>query len=60
MTSAPVNITTQAVADHFGVDPTTVRNWANDGKIPFTKTPGGQYRFPRSVIEDDAEEAKAS
>lgn len=54
MTETIAYIPTRDVANHFGVDPTTVRRWADEGKIASTKTPGGQYRFPASVIEDPA------
>ena len=29
----------------FGVTVTTVAKWADDGKVPFFTTPGGQRRF---------------
>lgn len=33
------------------VHPDTLRNWADEGKVPFIRTPGGQRRFRRSDIE---------
>ena len=33
------------VADLFDVEPVTVVDWAKTGKIPATRTPGGQWRF---------------
>lgn len=44
-------LTPAEVASMFRVDPKTVSRWANSGRIPALKTPGGQTRFRRSVIE---------
>lgn len=33
------------VADLFGVSPEAVRAWADSGKLPYFRTPGGQRRF---------------
>lgn len=33
------------VAKRFGVTVTTVANWADKGKLPSFRTPGGQRRF---------------
>lgn len=38
------------VAAIFGVDRKTVTRWANAGKIPSIRTPGGHRRFPESQI----------
>ncbi len=35
----------------LGVDPDTLRRWADAGKIEVLKTPGGHRRFTRSSIE---------
>ena len=35
----------------LGVDPDTLRRWADSGKIEVLKTPGGHRRFKRSSIE---------
>ena len=35
----------------LGVDPDTLRRWADHGKIDVLKTPGGHRRFLRSSIE---------
>ncbi len=35
----------------FGVHPSTVRNWADQGKIPVYRTTGGHRRFKHSEIE---------
>ena len=39
------------VASLFGVDSSTVIRWADEGKLPFFKTPGGHFRFQRSDVE---------
>ena len=36
----------------LGVHPTTVRNWADQGDLPFRRTPGRHRRFQRSILED--------
>ncbi len=38
------------VAPFFSVEPSTVKEWAKTGKIPSTKTPGGQYRVRFSDV----------
>lgn len=38
------------VAKLFRVDPKTVTRWANQGRIPSVKTPGGHRRFFESAI----------
>lgn len=43
-------LTTAEAAQRFGVDPQTIRGWAKRGKIPHTRTPGGQLRFAESVV----------
>jgi excisionase family DNA binding protein len=35
----------------LGVDPDTLRRWADAGKVDVFTTPGGHRRFPRSSIE---------
>jgi excisionase family DNA binding protein len=40
----------------LGVHPTTVRNWADQGSLPFRRTPGKHRRFQRSTLEQWAEE----
>ncbi len=39
------------VAARFAVDPKTVSRWANEGKLPYFRTPGGHRRFLRSAVE---------
>ena len=38
-------------ADLLGVHPATVRAWADQGKIPARRTPGGHRRFARTDVE---------
>lgn len=35
----------------LGVDPDTLRRWADDGRIEVAVTPGGHRRFPRRSLE---------
>ena len=39
------------VAEMLGVHPSTVRNWADQGRLPMQRTQGGHRRFDRSQIE---------
>jgi len=39
------------VATLLGVHPSTVRNWADQGRLPMHRTQGGHRRFDRSQIE---------
>lgn len=44
-------ITTTQVAEHFHVDPSTVRKWVEKGLIkPAMSTPGGHYRFRQADV----------
>ena len=38
-------------AQRLGVDPDTLRRWADSGKVEVFLTPGGHRRFPRTTIE---------
>lgn len=38
-------------ARRLGVDPDTLRRWADGGKVDVFVTPGGHRRFPRAAIE---------
>jgi excisionase family DNA binding protein len=38
-------------ADILGVHPSTVRSWANQGRLPVHRTQGGHRRFRRSEVE---------
>lgn len=39
------------VAALFGVHVSTIVRWAEGGKIPYFRTPGGQRRYPRAAID---------
>ena len=41
-------------ADILGVHPATVRAWADQGKLPARRTPGGHRRFARADVENYA------
>ncbi|TQS30082.1 helix-turn-helix domain-containing protein [Microbispora sp. KK1-11] len=40
------------VADMFGYEPKTVIGWARKGRLPYIRTPGGQYRFRPADVDD--------
>ncbi len=44
-------LTLGEVAQLLGVHPSTVRNWADAGKIPVHRTQGGHRRFRRTEVE---------
>jgi excisionase family DNA binding protein len=44
-------LTLGAASKILGVDPDTLRRWADAGKIEVFTTPGGHRRFPRSAVE---------
>ena len=35
----------------LGVHPDTLRRWADEGKVPVSRTPGGERRFIRADID---------
>ena len=39
-------LSTKEAADLVGVSPRTVTNWADAGKVPYLKLPGGENRIP--------------
>jgi len=39
------------VAELLGVHPSTVRSWADEGRLPVHRTQGGHRRFRRSEVE---------
>lgn len=43
-------LTLSAAAKYLNVHPTTLRRWADDDQIVFTKTPGGHRRFAVSEL----------
>lgn len=56
---------TREVADLFDVDPETVQEWAQTGKLRSLRTPGGhEYRFRVSDVEallaDDATDSEVA
>jgi excisionase family DNA binding protein len=44
-------LTLGAASKMLGVDPGTLRRWADAGKIDVFTTPGGHRRFPRAAVE---------
>ncbi len=44
-------LTLNKAAEQLGIHPDTLRRWADGGKIPVFKTPGGHRRFSKSEIE---------
>lgn len=50
MDELPEVLTPGEVSRLFGVDPKTVLRWADAGKIPCFRTPGGHHRFRRDDI----------
>ena len=38
------------IAEELGVHPSTIRNWADQGRIPVHRTPGGHRRFRRDEV----------
>ena len=51
MTQLSPYLTASQVAERFLVSEETAREWAQSGKVPAMKLPGGQYRFRREDIE---------
>ena len=49
--TAPRWVRVQRAADLLGVSASTVRRWADSGKIACQRTPGGQRRFSRDDLE---------
>ena len=44
-------MTTEEVAEHFRVNPSTVRRWRLDGVGPRFVKIGSVYRYPRGLID---------
>ncbi len=44
-------ITTSQAAKLAAVTPTTIKRWADQGLLDFTRTAGGHYRFKRASVE---------
>lgn len=49
--TTPDLMTPGQVAARFGVDPHTVTRWANAGRLPAVRTPGGHRRYRRADVE---------
>lgn len=47
----PALLTTAQVAARLAVDPSTVRRWIEDGRLPATK-PGGQHRIDPADLDE--------
>ena len=45
------NLTATEAADLLSVHPATLNRWADEGKVRYWMTPGGQRRYRRSDIE---------
>jgi excisionase family DNA binding protein len=43
-------MTISETAKLLRVSPSTVRNWAAKGRVPFIELPGGDYRIPREEL----------
>jgi excisionase family DNA binding protein len=44
-------LTLSEVAEWLGVHPSTVRNWADQGRLPVHRTQGGHRRFKQSELD---------
>ena len=44
-------LTTSGAAALAAVAPSTIKRWADQGLLPFERTPGGHRRFDRAVVE---------
>ena len=49
--SAPDWLTLGAAAGHLGVAKSTLRRWADQGRVPAFYTPGGHRRFRRADLD---------
>lgn len=48
-------LTLTDAAEQLGIHPSTLRRWANDGKIPVMVTPGGHRRFLQADVTQFAQ-----
>lgn len=56
-TPTPKKLTTSQVAALFGVNRYTVQRWADEGKLPCTRTLGGARRFDPAKVAQALEDA---
>ncbi len=49
--SRPERLPLGAASRLLGVDPDTLRRWADEGRVPAFTTPGGHRRFERKALE---------
>ena len=47
-------------AQIIGVHPATIRNWAEQGELPFRRTPGGHRRFRRADLQQSLNRPRAA
>lgn len=45
-------LTAGEVAAVYRIDPATVRRWALAGRLPWLRTPGGDWRFSRKWLRE--------
>lgn len=55
----PERLALGAASRLLGVDPDTLRRWADEGRVPAFTTPGGHRRFERSALERLVEARRA-
>jgi excisionase family DNA binding protein len=66
MTAAPGNrgagdwLTLGEASRFLGVDESTLRNWADAGRVPTFRTPGGHRRFSRAALNEFLEQGRES
>jgi excisionase family DNA binding protein len=66
MTDAPIDrgrdewLTLGQASRFLGVDDSTLRSWADAGRVPTFRTPGGHRRFSRAALNEFLERGRAS
>lgn len=53
-------ITTRRAAHQFGVTIRTIQLWADQGRLPYVRTPGGHRRLRTSAVQALARERQAT
>ena len=53
-------LTTTEAAELAAVAPSTIKRWADQGTLPFSRTPGGHRRFDRFAVEGVLREQPSS